>query len=403
MSALRAAVGVGALLGLAACGGDATPAGTAKLALRVHWQGHPGAAAAPCTWAAPTPGFGPDGVPATVRRVRILVDVPRAAYSCCVAVDPHAPALARRQVVLTGLPAGAANVSIAGFATDEVPEEGATSTCLLSNPAGAGEPCAPIDCGTAIDPSCGPSACRWQVYEQAGPTSVTLKKGQQASSKMVSLCAEALVAATEPPCGGVATTNPVPIGLRVVGPPAIARAIVDGLAMSRLVAGQVDLNPAPHVCPTDGSFAPISPRPGDACICKDPGGADLACGDGAALPCCVPLACSSGEDVPQGVSGIVFAGLVYGLDLGCARALLAQPVDGAPHAAQPAPPDFAFDFLVGAAPPTPTASPTGTATITPTLTATSTATSTFRSTATASATPTATASATPVDTFGGPF
>ncbi len=131
-----------AVLGIlvAACGSGGgfdthvdDPEGGTSLSVQVLWQQPPagGRAAQDVVYAA--------GVPGAVRTVRIEVDSDLGGR-CCLSVDPRAPELAGRPLVIDGLPAGPLRLAISGYPTGPAPAGGAAATCS-SRPVEAGEPC----------------------------------------------------------------------------------------------------------------------------------------------------------------------------------------------------------------------------------------------------------------------
>jgi YVTN family beta-propeller protein len=143
------------LILLSACGsgsdgGSSGGAAGSGLSFRALWQ-QPGTTLAPLSASdgsgtgvrAAEGGFGTE-LPASVVTVRFVFQSSTGS-ACCVAADPATvpidPATGQRQLVLTGLPAGAGTVSIAGFPTDFAPApDGLGSTCG-TRPATAGQPC----------------------------------------------------------------------------------------------------------------------------------------------------------------------------------------------------------------------------------------------------------------------
>jgi hypothetical protein len=94
---------------------------------------------------APPGGFPPDGVPDSVKTLRVVFEG-EDGYRCCVAVDPLAapqdPTTNRRFIEIDRPPAGEAILRIDGFPTDFVPTiNGITEVCPMIPPAVVKGPC----------------------------------------------------------------------------------------------------------------------------------------------------------------------------------------------------------------------------------------------------------------------
>jgi len=140
---------VAATLTLFGCGGGGgSSGGNGRLNFQATWEQNGTAAASSATVAgdraqAAHGSFGPT-LPASVTTVRIIFSS-AGGRRCCLAVNPATlprdPATGRGVLVLAALPAGAATVTLAGFATGFAPADGTITDACPTEPAGAGQPC----------------------------------------------------------------------------------------------------------------------------------------------------------------------------------------------------------------------------------------------------------------------
>jgi hypothetical protein len=256
-----------------------------------------------------------------VRTVRFLIrsqDGP----DCCVAVDPEAvprdPETGQRVLILSGLAAGPATLTISGFPTDFAPNAGVANRCN-TDPAAAGRSC---DAGRNQSPS----------FESA-PQNVTIVAGAQSDAGDILIPAlPFVVPGSLDPAANASAPNPLSVGFTV----------------------------ADAVTGIEESSVALEIRQNGAAV----GGPDLgleACDDAGANPC------SGGGGLA--VSG--FRAVRPAQTLGSGAASLR--ITARNLAAQPRELDFTYGITVLAPPPdtaTPTPQPSATATPVPTATRT---------------------------------
>src|ERR1700687_2081353 len=191
-----------AALTLPGCGGGGSASGSGRLNFQATWEQQNRTAPAASAEAtadraqAAHGSFGPS-LPAAIKTVRIIF-TSAPGRRCCLAVNPTSlptdPASGRGVLVLAALPAGAASVTLAGFATGFAPADGAITDTCPTDPDGAGQPC---DTAQQATPSC-----------VSDPHPVTIVEGLETNAGEIEAFAVPFLLAFDP---GQGSSRPSPV------------------------------------------------------------------------------------------------------------------------------------------------------------------------------------------------
>lgn len=296
----RAAV-IGALVGLAACGGGGRGSVTGNTGgSDVVWPDRDGGTSTE--------------LPAIVQVGRIVFES-ESGESCCIAVDPTllsgegSPGLA----VLDDLPAGPATVTVAGYTTDFAPAAPGVSGDCTAIPAAAARPCDTTRVATAAF--------------QSDPLSVNIIAGAQTNLGQVTMKALPFLIDFEPAQNEL---SPLPVGFDFTIVDAVTNVRGDsvGLEVSFELEAETVEVPPPAPTPARPSFRLISKRIPIQLS---------ACADDSETPCT-----SDG----LGLSGFKATGSSMNLPAGPIEAHIVAENDGDP----PQGLDFRYPFSVEVTP-----------------------------------------------------